>query len=443
MSLFSIDPDIKQRFIPFSTVPVGQPNIFTFRKNSPTGTPDDDDIRLRICPSQDVIQGLLSEKDSANKDISYRLLFPNEKGDSPLSFDKWLEDLPAIQIREFLQDSRINEIQNMFTAFQEGVEAYKKSKDKTQTADKNCIVEGVRNAVQQAIESKVSNLNDYANKFIGHYYNAKDPMVYAYVMSIPYLLYTKLIASTTQNYYILPYDGKLIFDTDGNYGYSGTGGLKSMSTSTNSIIGKLLNFTGATVRVDTTPRFTPTGDTGGITITVKLDLFNDSLWGAITNFIMINTLFPGNMWMQYHIISHAPNLYDIKVEGYQRLFVCTGKFQCDYKGVMRKPSEEFITNLLKFYVNTDSKSADMSNLANPFAVMNDGNSIIKIPDVYSLTLTFKSLLPNNINNYFYQFSRNDNIVNHNGGELREGIGAGFDFKKFYNDVKGKVVASLS
>lgn len=143
-------------------------------------------------------------------------------------------------------------------------------------------------------------------------------------MSIPYLLYTKLIASTTQNYYILPYNGKAIFDTDGTYGYAGTGGLKGWSSDSNSLIGKALNFVGAQVRVDTTPRFSAGGDSRVTTIKVTLDLFNDSKWGAITNFIMINTLFPGNMWMQYHLFNVAPNLYDIKVEGLQRLYMCTG-----------------------------------------------------------------------------------------------------------------------
>lgn len=68
---------------------------------------------------------------------------------------------------------------------------------------------------------------------------------YASVMSIPYLLYTKLIASTTQNYYILPYNGKAIFDTNGSYGYSGTGGLKGWDNNANSLLGKALNFIGA------------------------------------------------------------------------------------------------------------------------------------------------------------------------------------------------------
>ena len=63
---------------------------------------------------------------------------------------------------------------------------------------------------------------------------------------------------------------------------------------------------------------------------------------------MINTLFPGNMWMQYHLFNVAPNLYDIKVEGLQRLYMCTGEFKCECKGQLRTPSNDFLDKLKNY-----------------------------------------------------------------------------------------------
>ena len=36
--------------------------------------------------------------------------------------------------------------------------------------------------------------------------------------------------------------------------------------------------------------------------------------------------------------------------------------------------------------------------------------IIRIPDIYNVTCTFKSLLPENFNNFLYSFSQNNKIT---------------------------------
>ena len=38
------------------------------------------------------------------------------------------------------------------------------------------------------------------------------------------------------------------------------------------------------------------------------------------------------------------------------------------------------------------------------------NDIIKIPDVYEITMHFKSLLPNNFNNFMFQFTGKNTIL---------------------------------
>lgn len=455
-----IDHNIKKRWLPYSiNADCTQPNLFTFRRMSDAssaGNDDqDEDLRLRICPSQDIIERMLNGS-SKNCDVAHRLLFPpgKDKGSMKLNFNEILRNIPAIQIREFIQDSRINEIQNLFTMFTEGMKFYNENKDK-KPKDKGCIVQKLRNALQQAVEGAMSSLNEYAGRYIDFYISpAGTGFEYASVMSIPYILYTKLIASTTQNYYVLPYNGKIIFNTDGSYGYGeGMGGLKGVSTSSESIIGKALNFIGAQIRVDTTPRFKPGGDSNTTTISITLDLFNDSLKGAITNFLMINTLFPGNMWMQYHLFNVAPNLYDIKVEGFQRLYMCTGKFSCECKGNLRTPSEEFLENL-KMFTNCDDVDTEKTYNNKWGLKWMDyerdilDHRLIKIPDVYSLKLDFTSLLPNNLNGYLWQFSSNANIVNYHPEsgtkvDYRDGFGSEKNIMTdFVDEVKGRVENTL-
>ena len=59
-------------------------------------------------------------------------------------------------------------------------------------------------------------------------------------------------------------------------------------------------------------------------VTIQFDLFNDTEASAIANFIFVNTIVPGARWLQYGMFQHSPNLYDIKLEGINRLFACTG-----------------------------------------------------------------------------------------------------------------------
>ena len=44
---------------------------------------------------------------------------------------------------------------------------------------------------------------------------------------------------------------------------------------------------------------------------------------------------------------------------------------------------------------------------------------IKIPDIYELHLTFKSLLPNTFNNFIFQYALNDNVTMYNNGNVDE------------------------
>ena len=120
---------------------------------------------------------------------------------------------------------------------------------------------------------------------------------------------------------------------------------------------------------------------------------------AINNFILVNTLIPNNMWMQYHIYQHSPSVYDVKIEGLNRLYMCAGKFDCEGLGVLRNPPEEFFNELENcMNPNFDIQARYLFQ-----------DRLVKIPDIYRLKLKFTTLIPMNFNNYLYGYSRNVNM----------------------------------
>ena len=104
------------------------------------------------------------------------------------------------------------------------------------------------------------------------------------------------------------------------------------------------------------------------------------------------------------MFQHSPHLYDIKLEGYGRLYACTGNFKVTQFGILRNMPKTWIQNKLKPHIN---------NCMNPEVFLNAiiSENLIKIPDVYHVELTFESLLPDNFNNYLFKYSHNSNIIN--------------------------------
>jgi hypothetical protein len=76
--------------------------------------------------------------------------------------------------------------------------------------------------------------------------------------------------------------------------------------------------------------------------------------------------------------------------------MCSANIQCESKGVIRDPSKEFLDDLKSKHINKYYCYCDSLFSKNS----------IKIPDVYSVKITCKSLLPNSLNNYIYSYSAN-------------------------------------
>ena len=109
-------------------------------------------------------------------------------------------------------------------------------------------------------------------------------------------------------------------------------------------------------------------------------------------------------------------MYEINIQGGKRLFMCSGKFSVKNIGVVRKVTEEFLKEIKKHVSHRES--------------INDNT--VRIPDVYEVTLTFKSLLPDVFNDFLLQFAMSDqDIFDHVAKE--KGV-----FEEYAGNIKDEV-----
>lgn len=97
------------------------------------------------------------------------------------------------------------------------------------------------------------------------------------------------------------------------------------------------------------------------------------------------------------MFEHAPALYDIKIEGYNRLFACSGNFKVTYKGMLREIPQTMAAKLC-------SKHLGKNCSLDPDKIIKD--KLIKIPDIYSVDMQFQSCLPENFNTWLFMYSQN-------------------------------------
>ncbi len=187
-------------------------------------------------------------------------------------------------------------------------------------------------------------------------FNVGDDAGYA-VLFVPFLLYYCLTTTTTNNVYELPYSfNNDIMNSDGTYGWNG-GNSSDMSFSNDFFksVGdnKLVKLiAGNTIKVNLMPGFDPSSEAKSQTITINIELINDSEEAAVNNFLMCHTLFGNNRWLQYGFVQTGASLYDIKLPGANRYFMCSGSFSCKGKGVFRTPSDAVIKEILNHTATT-------------------------------------------------------------------------------------------
>lgn len=506
--LFS--PNVKQLYLPFVLDPNAQinnqeipsetgngiaPQLFTFRGKEYV------DAKSFKGPKAQLGVVPYSFRRHFNKDLSYRMLYrqnasTDEIEKTRIKFNDLLDTLPGVQIREFLPDSRldqaINLINTLLNAIGIGVTDLLKEGGLEQAAASAAkTLETATKDAAQAIENACRNAKDfipwileyicsetkthaqypagkslatdlvkndlYKFSFYSDQQNngVKYELMKTLILSLPYQLYFKLQACATTNIYEIPFnnDSKGLYSSTGTPGWDGASGfVGSLIDSAKGLLGSIL----PNVNVQWAPWYNAMGGekTPEDGVVLSFDLFNDDADAAMNNFIFVNTIIPQNRWLQYGLFQHSPCLYDIKIEGVKRLFLCTGEFKVTQGGVLRTPTKKWISDLIsvhgnnslyandgetlqkkqdkakaytgseEFYTDIEStpENADEIVAAKQAALdklVADAverieyaikNNTIRIPDVYHVELTFKSLLPANFNTYIMQFAENDNHI---------------------------------
>lgn len=233
-------------------------------------------------------------------------------------------------------------------------------------------------------------------------------------MTFPYMLYYRLQSCVTTNIYEIPagQDTKRIASsengmngwTDGGSDLMSAGGIRvSDALSKIPLVGNIANMILGNIGINYMPWWDATSGTKGKEpqIDIKFDLFNDNYEAAMKNFIFINTIIPNNKWIQYNMFQHSPCIYDVKLEGINRLYACAGSFNVTYDGILRDPPITWINYLVNAHGNINLEKQTMIN-----NILT--SKIIKIPDVYHVDMHFQSLLPANFNNFLFNYAGNQN-----------------------------------
>lgn len=460
MSFLLVPGNIKQQFAPFVLNPnsalhkavsrspsiseSARPQIFSFRpleKKNEAGT-----AQLKFYPSS--LDNLNIEDD-----ISFKLLYSRENGNVPtgksILVNDILNSIPGIQIREFLPDTRLDQCINLFTdMFKNMTRLFSKSKESADTSQGktgNAQQVGTKNE-EDGLFKKITAVAWYTMKYM---VGAVKPDFYSdlalnegnalpfssyktnvwdndgtdpntpsgrYVMTFPYTLYYNLQSCVTTNIYEVPgasadktimkSGGGMHGWTDGGSDFMSAGGFRLTGLlSKIPGVGNLANMILGNIGINYMPWWN--AESGSKTqepqIDIKFDLFNDSAEAAMANFIFVNTIIPNNKWIQYNMFQHSSNLYDVKIEGINRLFACAGDFEVTYDGVLRDPPDKWVKDLVNAHANLYMNAQTfMDNILT--------NKLIKIPDVYHVTLHFQSLLPANFNNYIFNYAENANHI---------------------------------
>lgn len=230
--------------------------------------------------------------------------------------------------------------------------------------------------------------------------NKDDDWKETFILRLPYILYYKLMSSMTTNFYEVPFDGTVNDESSGSSGWSASG-IQDLTMGNSSFLGKIWNYFGSQLSIAMTPTWNgQIGANGGKSYSCKFRLFNDTAENAIINYIFVNTLVPNNKMMNYHIYNHSPCLYDIKIDGVGREFMCTGTFSYTGLGPLREIPVEMLGNSNE-NISFSKRVNDARYDKDKFLTHVRDNKLIKIPDVYEVSMNFSSLLPSTFNTYLF------------------------------------------
>jgi len=344
---FNIIPgNIKQQMLPFLLEPSsslnkngigyssGSPQYFTFRSNqySIAGGAG----ILNFCPS--------TMKDYFNKDISYKLTYKyNEynrsKPKEQVTFDSIKDNIPAIQIREYLPDTALEQGINFFVSLvkevmsmfgDKGISLEQKKESEADNAPKSTdeqkltdlfkklwnvtwfvmkYISGADSSIPGGGKPATNNLPAAATASYSDFdstFNSSAPH-FAQILKFPHMLYYRLQSCTTTGIYELPYlkQDKKMYSSNGAAGWNAdeNSGWRFLPKALQNLpfVGPMLGKMFGNIGISWTPWWDATS--GNATeepqVDITFDLFNDTNEAALYNFIFVNTLIPNNKWIQY------------------------------------------------------------------------------------------------------------------------------------------------
>ena len=288
-----------------------------------------------------------------------------------------IANLPYIVINSYAQNTVLNEVMNVIGEAFKGLKRSLGSNTEGDTKEISFTVEQLKafaNAIQDVCKGLTSQQGvlDFASTVSNAMNHTKaDGQGDIALTEFPAQLYYALLGSTRLGRFVLPFiniEGYM--QTNGTYGYSKSENILNGILPNNA----LLNLALGNVGLNIMPMFKPGSSLDDVTISFTVNLINDTIEAAATNFEFLCSLFGGNKWVQYGFVQFPGALYDIVIPGAMRYMLCTGSFTVEPIGSIRKLEHPV--------VSFDFKAE-------------------YIPDVYSLKLQFNTLLPNNFNTFIY------------------------------------------
>lgn len=444
---FSIPGNIKQKMLPFVIDPnqelnkpetdVGKsnkagnaiPQWFTYKEI----TESPNSMKLQMWPST------LTDKRFGNyfkKDVSYKLVYGPEYQEK-LDVQTLIDLIPSVQIREYLPDTKFDQLTNLFTDLFSAITDAVSNVSLVQLG--KILISGTEYAKRLAVKLgeileagyrfvvgddtgdsflyKAGQLRDLFTDGNGADKAAQD--LYAKLVSFPFAMYYKLQSYTTTNIYEIPamLSDKTLYSSTGKQGWEGGKGVglatlfdKDSFLRKIPVLGKIIENVVSNVKVSWMPLWD--ADKGDRCqhpgVTIEFDLINDTDEAAAANIIFVNTLVPNNMFVQYGMFQHSSSIYDVRIEGFDRMFACSGNMSVSQLGVMRMPNWVWAWGFLKAHYNWDGRGGGFPTVDEFFSkVCQEG--ILKIPDAYHVKMEFESLLPNGFNSYLFNYLKNDKM----------------------------------
>ena len=284
-------------------------------------------------------------------------------------FDDMLTKISYIKITEFQPQQEIGSFLNNMKMVMEAL-------DSIISGDKNKGVSKFKLFKQVFSSAGMDEIFDMVVKT-----NTTESDYIKNIIRIPNFFYENMIGGTyTAQYFVPFFDQRNFINAMGESGWTS----RSMKQQFfgNMISGLLDKIPGiGQFDIAGRPKFSLEGNNPlPDPIETVIHLHNYNLDALIANLKFINSITAGAFWIQNKFMQMSSNLYDVEVPGRFRYYLCKGSVKVEWNGKVRTISDEQIGEIQKALPKILNK-----------------DSISKFPDMYTVTINFQSLLPNNFN----------------------------------------------